>query len=140
MAAIGGQGGGPSNDWIGVKGQQRFIRLDLKLLADVGLVGFPNAGKSTLLKAISRAKPKIASYPFTTIKPNLGHLLYDDGREITMADLPGKYFFVFQHSNYLTCLHVNLVKTYEKVLNLFSLYKTAHMSDCCITKELDKNL
>ena len=93
MAAIGGQGGGPSNDWIGVRGQQRFIRLDLKLLADVGLVGFPNAGKSTLLKAISRAKPKIASYPFTTIKPNLGHLLYDDGREITMADLPGKLFF-----------------------------------------------
>lgn len=89
-AALGGQGGGPTNDWIGAKGQRRFVRLDLKLLADVGLVGFPNAGKSTLLKAISKANPKIASYPFTTIKPNLGHLAYEDGREITMADLPGK--------------------------------------------------
>ena len=59
------------------------------MIADLGLVGFPNAGKSTLLKAISKAKPKIASYPFTTIKPNLGHLGYKDGRIITMADLPG---------------------------------------------------
>jgi ribosome biogenesis GTPase A len=89
IAALGGQGGGPNNDWIGVKGQHRFVRLDLKLLADVGLVGFPNAGKSTLLKAISKANPKIANYPFTTIKPNLGHLVYEDGREISMADLPG---------------------------------------------------
>ena len=53
------------------------------------MVGFPNAGKSTLLKAISKARPKIASYPFTTIKPNLGHIKFEDEREITMADLPG---------------------------------------------------
>ena len=87
--AEGGQGGGPSNNWLGQPGQKTFLRLDLKLIADLGLVGFPNAGKSTLLKAISNAKPKIASYPFTTITPNLGRLEYPDERHITMADLPG---------------------------------------------------
>ncbi len=65
------------------------VRLDLKLLADIGLVGFPNAGKSTLLKAISKARPKIAAYPFTTLRPNVGHIQYTDSRVITMADLPG---------------------------------------------------
>lgn len=63
--------------------------MDLKLIADVGLVGFPNAGKSTLMKSISRAKPKIASYPFTTIMPQIGMLSYEDYRQISMADLPG---------------------------------------------------
>merc|ERR1712150_105794 len=87
--AIGGTGGGPSNSWLGQRGQSQHIRLDLRLIADLGLVGFPNAGKSTLLKAISKARPKIASYPFTTIKPNLGHIEYEDEREISMADLPG---------------------------------------------------
>ncbi|CAB4064639.1 GTPase Obg/CgtA,GTPase Obg,GTP-binding protein 10,Probable GTP-binding protein OBGM, mitochondrial,GTP-binding protein 10 homolog [Lepeophtheirus salmonis] len=88
--ALGGNGGGPSNGWMGQSGQVRHIRLDLKIIADVGLVGFPNAGKSTLLKAISRANPKIASYPFTTIKPNLGEVLYSkDQRKISLADLPG---------------------------------------------------
>jgi len=87
--AKGGEGGGPNNAWIGSKGASSHVRLDLKLIADVGLVGFPNAGKSTLLKAISRARPKIANYPFTTIRPNLGHLSFPDDREIVMADLPG---------------------------------------------------
>ena len=85
----GGQGGNESNSYIGASGQKRFIRLDLKLLADIGLVGFPNAGKSSLLNGISKARPKIANYPFTTLKPNLGHLEYSDGRIVTMADLPG---------------------------------------------------
>merc|ERR1711971_1298844 len=76
-AAIGGAGGSEITNFIGLPGQKRHIRLDLKLLADIGLVGFSNA------------KPKIASYPFTTIKPNLGHLSYPDLRVITMADLPG---------------------------------------------------
>merc|ERR1712037_479550 len=87
--AKGGEGGGPNNAWIGSKGASSHVRLDLKLIADVGLVGFPNAGKSTLLKAISRARPKIASYPFTTIQPNLGTVQYEDLRTITVADLPG---------------------------------------------------
>lgn len=87
--ASGGQGGGPNTQWFGMKGEHRPVRLDLKLIADLGLVGFPNAGKSTLLKAISRAKPKIASYPFTTIRPNIGHLCFQDERVIAMADLPG---------------------------------------------------
>lgn len=89
LAAGGGNGGCSGNNFIGNKGQHRMIKLDLKLIADIGLVGFPNAGKSTLLKAISRANPKIASYPFTTIQPQIGTIEYPDYRQITMADLPG---------------------------------------------------
>ncbi|XP_013395023.1 GTP-binding protein 10 isoform X2 [Lingula anatina] len=89
LVAQGGEGGNPANNFQGFKGQKRFINLDLKLLADVGLVGFPNAGKSTLLSAVSRAGPKIASYPFTTVKPQLAKMEYEDFRQISIADLPG---------------------------------------------------
>ena len=73
----------------GEPGEERKLKLELKVLADVGLVGFPSVGKSTLLSVVTSAKPKIAEYHFTTLVPNLGMVRLDDGRDYVMADLPG---------------------------------------------------
>jgi GTP-binding protein len=100
LAARGGRGGRGNTRFLtnarrapgfaeqGEYGEERWLRLELKLLADVALVGFPNAGKSTLISVISAAKPKIADYPFTTLVPNLGVVLLDDS-EFVVADVPG---------------------------------------------------
>lgn len=73
----------------GELGQEKTIRLEINIKADIGLVGFPNAGKSTLIASITRSQPKIASYQFTTLNPNLGMVRYIDNKNVTIVDIPG---------------------------------------------------
>ena len=101
LAAEGGRGGrgnarflnnkrrAPSFAEQGEEGRERWLKLELKLMADVALVGFPNVGKSTFISVVSAAKPKIANYPFTTLEPHLGVVRVDDRTEFVMADIPG---------------------------------------------------
>ncbi|KAF8560940.1 hypothetical protein P879_10979 [Paragonimus westermani] len=115
LIAQGGMGGVAQTGYLGSPGQAHSIVLDLKLMADYSLLGFPNAGKSSLLRAVSKAKVKVASYPFTTVRPQLGHCRYADGRLISLADLPGLD---------------DIYATYSEAGHVLPNQATADSSDC----------
>ncbi len=178
LVAAGGRGGlgnvrfksstnrAPKKKTKGKIGEEFWIWLQLKIIADIGIVGLPNAGKSSLLSSITRARPKIASYPFTTLDPNLGVAYYDD-KEVTLADIPGlvegahkgvglgdKFLRHIERCKIL--LHLidlsedNLLENYTKIRSELSKYNTTlsqkkeiiffNKSDILEKKDIDKKL
>ncbi|XP_006258991.2 GTP-binding protein 10 [Alligator mississippiensis] len=146
LVARGGLGGDLVTNFLPSKGQKRIVHLDLKLIADVGLVGFPNAGKSSLLSKISHAKPQIADYAFTTIKPELGKIMYPDFKQISVADLPG--LIEGAHANrgmgHKFLKHIERTKQLLFVvdvsgfqLSLKTMFRTAFETILLLTKELE---
>ena len=128
VAAIGGKGGfgntkfksstnrAPKKFTKGSKGEEFWVWLQLKTIADIGIIGLPNAGKSSLLARVTRAKPKIASYAFTTLNPNLGVVIYDD-KEITIADIPG----LIEGAHLGTGLGIKFLKHIERCKTILHL-------------------
>lgn len=146
LVAEGGLGGKFITNFQPLKGQKRIIHLDLKLIADVGLVGFPNAGKSSLLSKISHAKPAVADYAFTTLKPELGKIMYKDFKQILVADLPGLIEGAHENKGmgHKFLKHVERTKQLLFVVDVsgFQLssrtpYRTAFETVLLLTKELE---
>nr|XP_006211914.1 GTP-binding protein 10 isoform X1 [Vicugna pacos] len=146
LVAEGGLGGKLLTNFLPLKGQKRVIHLDLKLIADIGLVGFPNAGKSSLLSKISHAKPTIADYAFTTLKPELGKIMYNDFKQVSVADLPGLVEGAHRNKGmgHKFLKHIERTRQLLFVVDIFGFqlssqtqYRSAFETIILLTKELE---